>query len=79
MQNFDESTLANMAAAIAYACGQLPPERDNPAVRQYVAEKILAAAKKGQTSRAALSGVGLEVVNSFLFPPSRAWLKALEG
>ena len=79
MPNFDETTLADMAAAIQYAYGKLPQERDNPAVRQYIAEEIIAAAKKGQTSRADLSDVGLALVNSYLFPPGRAWLKALEG
>ena len=39
MLQFDQSTLA-----------KLPPERDNPAIRKYIADEISSAALKGQTS-----------------------------
>ena len=46
---------------------------------QYIADELLAACQKGQTSHGELASVGLKVVNSYLFPPGRAWLKALGG
>jgi hypothetical protein len=77
--NFDQTTLANMTAALEYVCRKLPPERDNLAIRKYIAEEIVAACKKGKTTLGELTGVGLNVVNSYLFPPARSWLKALRG
>ena len=77
--NFDQTTLANMTAALEYVCRKLPPERDNPAIRKYVAEEIVAACERGKTTLGDLNGVGLGVVNSYLFPPTRSWLKALIG
>lgn len=37
------------------------------------------AALKGQTSHVDLTGIGLKVVNGYLFPSGRSWLKALGG
>jgi hypothetical protein len=50
--HFDQSTLANMTAALEYVWRKLPTDRDNPAIRKYIAEEILAVANKGQTSLA---------------------------
>jgi hypothetical protein len=36
-------------------------------------------AHKGQVSLADLTGAGLKVVNLYLFPPGRSWLRALRG
>ena len=76
---FDQFTLANMTAALEYVCQKLPPDKDNPAIRKYIADEIAMAAQKGQVSLADLTGAGLKVVNLYLFPPGRSWLRALRG
>ena len=68
-----------MTAALEYVCRKLPTDRDNPAIRKYIAEEILAVANTGQTSLADLTAAGLKIVNSYLFPPGRSWLRALGG
>jgi len=50
-----------MTAALEYVCRKLPPERDNLAIRKYIAEEIVAACKTGKTTLGDLSGVGLNV------------------
>ena len=67
MLQFDQSTLANMTAALEYVCRKLPPDKDNPAIRKYIAAEIVAACQKGQTSHGELTSVGLTIVNSYLF------------
>ena len=79
MLQFDQSTLANMTAALELCLSKTPSDRDNPAVRKYIADEILSAALKGQTSHGELASLGLKVVNGYLFPPGRAWLRALEA
>lgn len=79
MLQFDQSTLANMTAALEYVCRKLPPDKDNPAIRKYIADEILAACRKGQRSHGELTDVGLKIVNGYLFPPGRSWLRALRG
>jgi len=75
----DQTTIANLTAALEYVCRKLPPERDNHSIRKYIAGEMIGAASKGQTSLSDLMGVGLNVVNGYLFPPGRSWLKALSG
>jgi hypothetical protein len=79
MLQFDQSTLANMTAALEYVCRKLPPDKDNQTLRKYIADELLAACQKGQTSHEDLVGVGLKAVDSYLLPPGRSWLKALRG
>ena len=79
MIHFDQTTLANMTAALEFVCRKLPANRDNPVVRKHIADEIVTAAEKGQTSLGDLTTVGLKVVNDLVFPPGRSWLKALRG
>jgi hypothetical protein len=74
---FGSNHHANMTTALEYACRKMPPDRDNPAIRKHVADAIIAVSKNNQTSLGALTDTGLEVINVFLFPPQRPWLKAL--
>ena len=67
-----------MTAALDHVGQRLRPDRDLPAII-YIADEIIVAAHKGQTSLGDLSSVGLGVVNSYLFPPGRSWLRALKG
>ena len=76
---FDQTTVANMTAALEFVYLKLPPDRDNPAVRKQVAQAIIAAADDGEASLAELKNAGLKIVNLYLFPPARSWLKALGG
>jgi hypothetical protein len=75
----NQTTPANITAALEYVCRKLPPDRDNPAIRKYIAEEIVAASNKGETTLGDLAGAGLMVVNGYLFPPERFWLRALRG
>jgi hypothetical protein len=70
---FDQTTLANMTAALEYVCLKLLPDRDNLAIRKFIANEIVAAAREGQTSLGDLTAAGLNIVNSYLFPPKRSW------
>ena len=40
--DLDQSTLANLTAALEYVCRKLPPDRDNPAIRKYIAGELVA-------------------------------------
>lgn len=77
--HLDQTTLANMTAALEYTCRKLPPDRDNATIRKAVADDIIAAAESGCSALADLTGAGLRVVNEQLFPPKRQWLRFLRG
>ena len=75
---FDQTTLANMTAALKYVCRKLPYDRDNSGIREHIAEQIIAAANKGRAALAELMDVGLRIVNIYLFPLGRTWLRVLK-
>ena len=79
MLQFDRSTLANMTAALEYVCRKLPPDRDNRATRKRIADEILAACQRGQTSYGQLTATGLKILNNSSLPRGRSWRKALGG
>lgn len=64
MLSFDQTTLANMTAALEYVCLKLPVERDNPKIRKHIAEEIVAAADGGRRSLTDFTAVGLKVVKA---------------
>jgi hypothetical protein len=68
---FDQTTLA----ALEYVYRKLPPDRDNPPIRKHIAHHIISVANEGQTALAELTNAGLAIVNGYLFPPTRTWLK----
>jgi hypothetical protein len=72
---FDQTTLANMTAALEYVYRKLPHDRDNPPIRKFIAQQIIATANRGPTALADLTNAGLTVVNGYLFPPGRPWLR----
>lgn len=74
---FDQTTLANMTAALEFVYLKLPPDRNNPAIRKQIAQAIIATAENGNGNLAELTNAGLKIVNLHLFPPTRSWLKIL--
>ena len=45
---FDQTTMANMTAALEAVCKQLPAERDCPGSRKRIADAIFGCAKAGR-------------------------------
>ena len=60
MLEFNTNTLAFMTAALEQACRQL--ERDTPAGRQFIANKLKECARSGHVSLAALTEAAEDAV-----------------
>ena len=75
MLNLDQTTLANMTAALEYVYLKLPPEADRT-VRRKIAVAITAAANEGKTSLVELQDAGLKVINE-TSPSKRSSLSRL--
>lgn len=75
MLKFDQSTLANMTAALDYVYLRLPPN-DDGSLRRKIAAAITIAANEGKISLAELQDAGLKVVHE-AYPPKRSWLSRL--
>ena len=53
-------------------------KRQSP-IRKYIAGEVVAAGEMGKTRLSDLIEIGLTTSNSYIFPPGRSWLKALNG
>ena len=62
-QEFDERTIADMEVALERACAQLPPHRNDHATRQFIAEEIVACARRGDTTLGALSAAAMKALH----------------
>jgi hypothetical protein len=47
---FDQTTMANMTAALEHACNKLPPNKDTHENRKRIAEVMIANARSGTLS-----------------------------
>ena len=73
MLQFDQSTLANMTAALEYVCKRIPPESDSYATRKAIADAMLASAKAGARSLPQLQEVGFAKLKETVQPKKRGW------
>ena len=58
MTKLDERTIANMEIVLENVCRGLPRSGGDHATRKYVAQKLVQAAKKGNTTPGGLEAVG---------------------
>jgi hypothetical protein len=70
---FDQTTMANMTAALEYCCNQLPAERDSHATRKQIADGILDCAKAGRRTLEDFQDAGLAVLAEIMKPPRSSW------
>jgi hypothetical protein len=47
---FDQTTMANMTAALEHACNKLPPDKDTHENRKRIADAMIAHAQSGTLS-----------------------------
>jgi hypothetical protein len=70
---FDQTTMANMTAALEHCCNQLPAERDSHASRKQIADGIVACARAGRRTLEDFQDAGLAVLAEIMKPPRSSW------
>ena len=71
--NLDQTTVANMTAALEHVCKQIPPERDSHETRKAIADAMLAGASSGTRSLPQLQEIGFAKLKEII-QPKKAWL-----
>ncbi len=66
--DFDQSTIANMTAALEYVCKRLPAEHDSRHNRKRIADAITARASTGRCTYVDLERAGLGLLNEIVRP-----------
>jgi hypothetical protein len=70
---FDQSTMANMTAALEHVCRKIPADIDNYETRKFIADAMMASARAGKRSLINFQEAGLEALTKLARPKKRAW------
>ena len=81
MIDFDQTTMANMTAALDSVCKRIPKDKDSPETRKRIADAMVASAKSGRRTLADFQSVGMKILEEITRPPASRWfgLKRLFG
>jgi hypothetical protein len=71
--NFDQTTMANMTAALDSVCKKIPKNKDSHETRRRIADAMVASAKSGRRTLADFQNVGMKILQEITRPPAFHW------
>ena len=75
LTEFDQSTLANMTAALDYVCKKIPADKDSHEVRKRIADAIIARANTGRRTYVDFETAAQRTLRDALKPPRVGWFR----
>jgi hypothetical protein len=72
MLEFDQTTIANMTAALDTVCKKIPPDKDGHEIRKRIADAMVDCARAGRRTLNDFESVGLGILGKVTRPSS--WL-----
>jgi len=72
--DLDQTTIANMTAALDYVCENIPADRDSNELRKRIADELIRCAHLGKRSVIDLQGAGMNVLAVTTNPIRLNWL-----
>src|SRR5581483_8511901 len=84
LAEFDQSTMANMTAALEFVCRRIPKEKDTHDVRKRIADAMISRAKSGNRDYVDFQSAGMKALDEILRAPKfkrlwSAWVSRLPG
>jgi hypothetical protein len=70
---FDQSTLANMTAALDFVCKKIPADKDTSEIRKQIADEMVACAKLGKRTYVDFQDAGTRRLAEILRPQRSRW------
>jgi hypothetical protein len=70
---FDQTTIANMTAALDQVCKKIPRDKDTHETRKRIADAMVAWARSGRRTLADFQDVGSKVLKEITRPPRFDW------
>ena len=71
--DFDQTTLANMTAALEYVCKKIPAEKDSQELRKEIANGIVVCATGGRRTLIDFQEAGIKVLSKATRPQKSIW------
>jgi hypothetical protein len=75
LTEFDQTTIANMTAALDFVCKKIPADKDTDELRKRVADELVRCARLGRRSLIDLQQDGMKVVEETVKPARSNWFR----
>ena len=73
LTEFDQSTVANMTAALDYVCKRISPDKDNQELRKRIANAMVACGHAGKRTLVDFQDAGIKVLDDIAAPRRFNW------
>ncbi len=73
LTEFDQSTIANMTAALDFVCKKIRADTDSNELRKRIADELVRCARSGRRSLTELKQSGLNIVTETAEPRISSW------
>ena len=73
LTEFDQSTLANMTAALDAVCKRIPADQDSYSLRKRIGDEIIACAHAGRRTYIDFETAGQRILKDALKRQKRGW------
>jgi hypothetical protein len=73
LTEFDQTTIANMTAALDYVCKKIPAAKDSNDLRKQIGDELIRCARAGKRSLIDLQQAGMKVLEATPKPPKSIW------
>jgi hypothetical protein len=70
LSDFDQSTIANMTAALDFVCKKISADRDSNELRRRIADELMRSARTGRHTLIDLERAGMKVLEETTKPKS---------
>jgi enhancing lycopene biosynthesis protein 2 len=70
---FDQTTIANMTAALDQVCKKIPLERDNYETRKKIADAMIESARSGRRTLNDFQLAGTQTLDQLIRPSKFGW------
>jgi hypothetical protein len=71
--DFDQSTIANMTAALDQICKKIPPDKDTHETRKHIADAMIACARSGKRTLSDFQYAGGKALEELMRPSRSGW------
>jgi hypothetical protein len=73
LTEFDQSTIANMTAALDFVCRKIPADRDTNELRKCIADELVRCARIGRRTVTELEQAGMKIISESAKPTKSSW------
>jgi hypothetical protein len=73
LTDFDQTTIANMTAALDYVCKKIPADKDTNELRKRIGDELVRSARMGRRSLIDLQQAGMKVMEETAKPTRSSW------